>query len=73
MLVIQGSAFRGYIETKDSLNIGNCLELMNVIASFNDIVKKKITGPKKARYLHHSIQNEIMASMILKKISSEVK
>jgi len=49
---------------------------MNVIASFNDIVKKKITGPKKARYLHHSIQNEIihiMASMILKKISSEVK
>jgi len=76
MLAIQGSAFRGHIETKDSLNKGNFLELMNVIANFNDIVKKKITGPKNARYLHHSIQNEIihiMASMILKKISSEVK
>jgi hypothetical protein len=43
---------------------------MNGIASFNDIVKKIITGPKNARYLQHSIQNEIihiMASMILKK------
>jgi len=41
MLAIQGSAFRGHIESEDSLNRGNFLELMNVIASFNDIVKKK--------------------------------
>lgn len=41
MLAIQGSALRGHNETQDSLNRGNFLELMNVIASFNDIVKKK--------------------------------
>lgn len=48
---------------------------MNTIGLFDDIVKNKINGPKNARYLHHSIQVEIihnMANMILNKISSEV-
>lgn len=50
--------------------------MMNSISLFDDVVKKKMTGPKNARYLHHSIQTEIihiMSNMILKKISLEIK
>lgn len=75
MLAIQGNAFRGHRENEESLNRGNFIELMNIIASFDNIVHKKMNGPKNARYLHHSIQTEvvhIMAKMILSKISSEV-
>ncbi|KAL4090205.1 hypothetical protein QTP88_025104 [Uroleucon formosanum] len=76
MLAIQGIAFRGHIENESSINQGNFLELMKVISLFDNVVKKKINGPKNARYLHHSIQKElihIMASMIINKISSELE
>ncbi|XP_060879641.1 zinc finger MYM-type protein 1-like [Metopolophium dirhodum] len=75
MLAIQGIAFRGHLENESSINQGNFLELMKVISLFDNVVKKKINGPKNARYLHHSIQKElihIMASMIINKISSEL-
>lgn len=75
MLAIQGSAFRGHRENEQSLNRGNFIEIMNLIASFDDTVHKKINGPKNARYLHHSIQTEIihiMANIILSKISYEI-
>ncbi|XP_060873504.1 uncharacterized protein LOC132947264 [Metopolophium dirhodum] len=70
-----GIAFRGHLENESSINQGNFLELMKVISLFDNVVKKKINGPKNARYLHHSIQKElihIMASMIINKISSEL-
>ncbi|KAL4098266.1 hypothetical protein QTP88_022905 [Uroleucon formosanum] len=76
MLAIQGIAFRGHIENESSINQGNFLELMKVISLFDNVVKKKMNGPKNARYLHHSIQKElihIMASMIINKISSELE
>lgn len=76
MLAIQGQGFRGHNENDTSLNRGNFIEMMNTIGLFDDIVKNKINGPKNARYLHHSIQVEIihiMANMILNRISSEVK
>jgi len=75
MLAIQGSAFRDHRENEQSLNRGNFIEIMNLIASFDDTVHKKINGPKNARYLHHSIQTEIihiMANIILSKISYEI-
>lgn len=58
-----------------SLNRGNFIEIINCIGSFDDIIKTKINGPKNARYLHHSIQNEIIhiiSTMILNKISMEI-
>ncbi|XP_008178672.1 zinc finger MYM-type protein 1-like [Acyrthosiphon pisum] len=76
MLAIQGSAFRGHRENEESLNRGNFIDVMNLIASFDDTVYKKLNGPKNARYLHHSIQTEvvhIMANkMVLNKISYEI-
>jgi len=36
---------------------------MNLIASFDDTVHKKINGPKNTRYLHHSIQTQIIHIM----------
>lgn len=74
-LAIQGQALRGHNEKESSLNRGNFIEIMNCIGSFDDIIKTKINGPKNARYLHHSIQNEIihiMSTMILNKISMEI-
>jgi hypothetical protein len=71
MSAIQGIAFRGYLENEFSIYQGNFLELMKVLI----ILLKKMNGPKNARYLHHSIQKElihIMASMIINKISSEL-
>ncbi|KAL4127358.1 hypothetical protein QTP88_011532 [Uroleucon formosanum] len=76
MLAIQGIAFRGHIENESSINQGNFLELMKVISLFDNVVKKKMNGPKNARYFHHSIQKElihIMASMIINKISSDLE
>ncbi|KAL4090975.1 hypothetical protein QTP88_025725 [Uroleucon formosanum] len=76
MLAIQGIAFRGHIENESSINQGNFLELMKVISIFDNVVKKKMNSPKNARYLHHSIQKElihIMASMTINKISSELE
>jgi len=75
MLAIQGIAFRGHLENESSINQENFLELMKVISLFDNVVKKKMNGPKNARYLHHSIQKElihIMASMIINKIFSEL-
>lgn len=46
-----------------------------IIASFDDIVDKKMNGPKNNRYLHHSIQTEVVyikANIILSKISNEI-
>lgn len=76
MLAIQGQAFRGHNENEGSVNRGNFIEMMNCIGLFDEVVKNKINGPKNARYLHHSIQAEIiqiMTNMILNKIASEVK
>lgn len=76
MLAVQGQALRGHIENEQSFNRGNFIEVMSAISNFDDVVKTKMNGPKNARYLHHSIQNEIvhiMSTMILSKISKEIK
>ncbi|CAK6982924.1 zinc finger MYM-type protein 1-like%2C partial [Scomber scombrus] len=73
----QGIAQRGHREDEESHNLGNFCELLHVIAKFDPTVDKKLaTNPSNAKYAHHDIQNEIfavMAEMIRKKISDEVR
>ncbi|XP_076372812.1 zinc finger MYM-type protein 1-like [Tachypleus tridentatus] len=73
--VCQNEAQRGHREGSQSDNKGNFLELLDMISRYDEIVKKKLSGPGNAKYMHHDIQNElldIIAGMIRKDISKEV-
>ncbi|XP_076372827.1 uncharacterized protein LOC143257672 [Tachypleus tridentatus] len=73
--VCQKEAQRGHREGSQSDNKGNFLELLDMISRYDEIVKKKLSGPGNAKYMHHDIQNElldIIAGMIRKDISKEV-
>uniref|UniRef100_H3B6V4 TTF-type domain-containing protein n=1 Tax=Latimeria chalumnae TaxID=7897 RepID=H3B6V4_LATCH len=73
----QTTAQRAHREDEQSTNRGNFLELLHLLGNFDSVVKKKLSdGPGNAKYVHHDIQNEvvdIMANMIRKQISEEVK
>lgn len=75
-LSVQGLALRGNDESEESLNRGNFIELINLLAKNDPIVKNRIeSGPRNSKYLHSSIQNELiflMAKMVLRKITQEV-
>lgn len=71
-------AQRGNKEDVDSLNRGNFLELLYLIAEHNELVRKKINEelPKNAKYTSPLIQNEILsifAKLIRHQISAEVR
>ncbi|XP_076330049.1 zinc finger MYM-type protein 1-like [Tachypleus tridentatus] len=71
----QNEAQIGHMEGNQSDNRGNFLELLDMISRYDEIVKKKLSGPGNAKYMHHDIQNEllgIIAGMIRKDISKEV-
>ena len=65
----QNIAQRGHKESKESENRGNFLEILDLLATRDDIVRKRIElGPDNAKYTHHSIQDaliKIMADIIL--------
>lgn len=73
----QEIAQRGHRENPSSTNRGNFLELLSLFGKYDEIVKQKIQDlPARAKYTHHDIQNEIigiMANMIIREISEEVK
>ncbi|XP_076323598.1 uncharacterized protein LOC143232282 [Tachypleus tridentatus] len=71
----QNEAKRGHREGSQSNNRGNFLELLDMISRYDEIMKKKLSGPGNAKYTHHDIQNElldIIVGMIGKNISKEV-
>ncbi|XP_076359054.1 zinc finger MYM-type protein 1-like [Tachypleus tridentatus] len=71
----QNEAQRDHREGSQSVNRGNFLKLLDMISRYNEIVKKKLSDPGNAKYMHHDIQNElfdIIAGMIRKDISKEV-
>ncbi|XP_076308518.1 zinc finger MYM-type protein 1-like [Tachypleus tridentatus] len=71
----QNEAQRGHRKGSQSGNRGNFLEFLDMIYRYDEIVKKKLSGPGNAKYTHHDIQNElldIIAGMIRKDISKEV-
>uniref|UniRef100_H3ARI2 TTF-type domain-containing protein n=1 Tax=Latimeria chalumnae TaxID=7897 RepID=H3ARI2_LATCH len=73
----QTIAQRAHREDEQSTNRDNFLELLHLLGKFDSVIKKKLSdGPSNAKYVHHDIQNEIvdiMANMIRKQISEEVK
>ncbi|XP_076315943.1 zinc finger MYM-type protein 1-like [Tachypleus tridentatus] len=71
----QNEAQRGHREGSQSDNRDNFLELLDMTSKYDEIAKKKLSGPGNAKYTHHDIQNElldIIAGMIRKDISKEV-
>ena len=60
-LAFQRCAFRSDNETLDSKNWGNFLEIIKILASYNDKVESVVleNAPKSAKYTSHTIQKEI--------------
>ncbi|XP_021980001.1 zinc finger MYM-type protein 1-like [Helianthus annuus] len=76
-LTYQACALRGHDESASSKNRGNFLELLTLLASYNDEVSKVIleNAPYNAKYTSEDIQKEILsiiANKIQKHIRSEV-
>ena len=61
-LAFQGYAFRGHNEKLDSKNKAKFLQLIELLASYNDNVKKVVlkNALKLTKYISHSIQKEIL-------------
>ena len=76
-LAFQACAFRGHDETPDSKNRGNFLQLIELLASYNDNVKKNLleNAHKSTNYISHLVQKEILhvlANEVRKKIREDI-
>ena len=73
----QEIGIRGHREDKSSMNRGNFLELVDLVAKHDTVVQQKIANaPQNATYLSPQIQNDllhIMASIVQSKISMDVR
>ena len=73
----QEIGIRGHRESSESMNRGNFLELLHLVAKHDSVVQQRFSNsPKNAIYTSPDIQNDlihIMASMVRSKICSEVK
>ncbi|KAL3189949.1 hypothetical protein MRX96_020286 [Rhipicephalus microplus] len=74
---VQGISQRGHDESARSENKGNFVELLNLFAKYDDIIGKKLNGgAANAKYVHHSIQDqilEILSHITLTSIKEEMK
>ena len=71
----QKIAQRGHREGESSSNKGNFLEILHLVADYDDIVQSRLNGPRNARYTHPSIQNElleIMAKIVRSQIREDI-
>ena len=76
-LTLQACAFRGHDESSKSRNQGNFLELLKLLASYNDEVAKVVleNAPQNCKYTSHQIQKEllqILSSRVKKSIREEI-
>ncbi|XP_071704273.1 uncharacterized protein [Rutidosis leptorrhynchoides] len=76
-LTFQACAFRGHDESVNSSNRGNFLELLKLLASYNDEVAKVVleNAPYNSKFTSASIQKEllkIIANKVRKHIRTEV-
>ena len=73
----QEISMRGIKESNNSVNRGNLLEILSLIAKHDPVVKQRLSdGPKNALYTSADIQNEllnIMASMVREKICNKIR
>ncbi|XP_031108612.1 uncharacterized protein LOC116013093 [Ipomoea triloba] len=66
-LALQGCSFRGHDESIASMNGGNFLELLSIIASFNDEVTKVLDkAPRNASYTSPTLQKQILQVLATK-------
>ncbi|KAL3182541.1 hypothetical protein MRX96_007215 [Rhipicephalus microplus] len=74
---VKGISQRGHDESARSENKGNFVELLNSFAKYDDIIGKKLNGgAANAKYVHHSIQDqilEILSHITLTSIKEEMK
>lgn len=72
----QNLAQRGHFENERSMNRGNFLELLSLVARSDPIVNEKLTNnPQNAKYTSHQMQDallKIMSDMIMEEIRKEV-
>ncbi|XP_024640619.1 uncharacterized protein [Medicago truncatula] len=76
-LTLQACAFRGHDEKVISKNQGNFLELLKLLASYNDEVAQVVlnNAPKNGKYTCHQVQKElleILSSRVKKHIREEI-
>ncbi|KAI3495367.1 hypothetical protein L1887_37696 [Cichorium endivia] len=76
-LTFQACAFRGHDETTNSKNRGNFLELLKLLATYNDEVANIVleNAPYNSKYTSGLIQKEIIgiiANKVLKHIRNEI-
>ena len=72
-LALQGLAFRGHNEKQDSLNRGNFLELVDLLASYDKKAKIVFKQPSgNVTYTSGQIQKEII-EIIAKKVRQKIR
>ncbi|XP_071688547.1 uncharacterized protein [Rutidosis leptorrhynchoides] len=73
-LTFQACAFRGRDETSNSKNRGNFIELLKLLASYNDEVSKVVleNAPFNSKFTSGDIQKEIL-SIIANKVSKHIR
>ena len=73
----QEIGIRGHREDKSSVNRGNFLELLDLVAKHDTVIQQKITNtPQNATYTSPQIQNDLlhtMASIVQSRISMNVR
>ena len=73
----QEIALRGHKESQTSLNRGNFLEILELVANHDPIIRRRLTdGPRNATYISADIQNEllnVMSSIVQNQICADVK
>ena len=73
----QEIALRGHREGEDSINRGNFLEILNLVATHDTVINERFkNGPKNAKYTSPDIQNtliNVMGGMVQELICSSVR
>ena len=72
-LTFQGCPFRGHDESPDSLNRGNFLEMVKLLASYNTEVNEVVleNASKNTKYTSPDVQKEIL-SILARKVQKSI-
>ena len=58
-------SFRGHRECVNSVNRGNFLEILGLVAKHDPVVQHMLTdGPRNASYTSADIQNQLLSTMV---------
>jgi hypothetical protein len=73
-LTFQGCPFRGHDESQNSLNQGNFLEMVKLLASYNKEVKGVVleNAPRNAKYTSSDVKKKIL-SIVARKVQKLIR